>query len=246
MAMAEAMDRDRSELVIASYDHLYFGDRVVKHPHKSGCINPETDREDMRRLYTDGFFNMPWNKLYLKDKISDFFPEDLSLGEDLCFNQNYILNTRRISLLQRSVCIYLQNERQGTLSGGRRDDRIEVCLRLYKESRHFFISLWRLKKEEKEQLSFLDDKVVSTFLDELGLMGVSGKTREMTRKIDDYVSAIRRFTGNGKKKISLSYPDHKLIYRASLGRSRAPVRWLLSLRGMLVRLKRKLRREEKG
>ncbi len=243
LAMAEAMKRDGSGLVIAGFDHLYFGHKVRKHPRLSGCIDPGTDRETMKQLYTDGFLNMPWNKLYRRDRIDALFPEDLSLGEDLCFNQEYILNARRITVLQESVCVYLQNERQESLSGGRRDDRIEVCLRLYRESKRFFIRLWKLKKGQQDQLSFLDDKVVGTFLDELGLLGVSGHIREKTEEIDAYAAAILRFTCGGKKKITFEYPDHRLIYRAVLTGNRSLLRCLLSGRGALVRVKRKLQRE---
>ena len=239
LPMVRTLQRDQSDLVIGGYRHLYFGSRVLKNVHQNAVVDPRRDREDMKRLYEEGFLNMPWNKLYVKEKIKSFFPQDLSLGEDLCFNQDYISRVQRISLLQMPVCEYLQNERQTTLSGGFRQDRIRVCLRLYGESHRFFSKLWELPKESGSALSFLDEKVVGTFLDDLGLLGVSASDRELREAVDNYVAAIRRFTERGRKKIRLKLPDHRILYRAAVCNQKSLLRQLLRIRGALVRMKRR-------
>lgn len=59
-----------------------------------------------------GFLNMPWNKLYKKELIREQFPVDLNLGEDLLFNEAYIRQAARISVLQQPVC-RIYSGRQG-------------------------------------------------------------------------------------------------------------------------------------
>lgn len=51
------------------------------------------EKKDVIKLYMEGLLNPPWNKLFKTDivrKYGLFFSEDISLGEDLLFNLNYI------------------------------------------------------------------------------------------------------------------------------------------------------------
>ncbi len=242
-AMLDAIRRDGSDLVIAGFDHLYYGERVVKPVHREGCIDPRSDRNDLQRLYEEGFLNMPWNKLYKHSMIRNLFPEELSLGEDLCFNLDYINACTKVSLLPVSVCEYRQDDRGSTLSGKKRDDRVSVCLQLYARSKTFFSNIWELDKDEKGRLSFLGDKVVSTFLDELGMLGtVDMDKAEFERQIRLYTEAIRHFTKDGRRKVSLKYPDHRILYRpASHGKAKSVAR-LVRMRGSIVKLRRRTKK----
>lgn len=57
-------------------------------------------------IYTNSLLNPPWNKLYKHEKILKMFDESLSLGEDLIFNIDYILNIQRISVINNYTYYY--------------------------------------------------------------------------------------------------------------------------------------------
>lgn len=61
---------------------------------------------DFSRLYINGFYNSPVNKIYRKNKITNIFPEDMSLGEDLVFNCSYLCNCGRIKLIPDILYYY--------------------------------------------------------------------------------------------------------------------------------------------
>lgn len=114
--MVRRIEQDGSDLVIAGFDHLYFGQKIEKLPHTNACMELASSYEDLKQLYMGGFLNMPWNKLYKKELIREQFPVDLNLGEDLLFNEAYIRQAARISVLQQPVCEYIQDDRGTTLS----------------------------------------------------------------------------------------------------------------------------------
>ncbi len=51
------------------------------------------EKKDILKIYAGDLLNPPWNKLFRADIVKKYqlrFPEDISLGEDLVFNLNYI------------------------------------------------------------------------------------------------------------------------------------------------------------
>ena len=131
--MVRRIEQDGSDLVIAGFDHLYFGQKIEKLPHTNACMELASSYEDLKQLYMGGFLNMPWNKLYKKELIREQFPVDLNLGEDLLFNEAYIRQAARISVLQQPVCEYIQDDRGTTLSTKKRNDKVETALLLYEK-----------------------------------------------------------------------------------------------------------------
>lgn len=240
--MVKAMEEDGSDMVITGFDHLYFGQTIVKMPHKQGCITVSDAKEDVRRLYSDNFLNMPWNKLYKKELIEEGFPTDRNLGEDLIFNQNYMKRAKKISILQHSVCAYIQDDRGTTLSTKKRDDKIDTALALYKESRGFFDALYRM---EPEDYVFLDTKVITTFLDDLELMGFDRETGATRKKesIATYQQAARDFCREYKvQRIDLQLLDYKIIYFFWMRGMKNMTLLMIELRALVVKLVRALKK----
>lgn len=62
--------------------------------------------EDFLTLYRSTYLNPPWNKLYKREKIHCFFDESVSLGEDLLFNLNYLLECKIISVIPDMLYVY--------------------------------------------------------------------------------------------------------------------------------------------
>lgn len=61
--------------------------------------NVEETAKDFELLYNSGFYNSPTTKLYKKSKLESYFPEDMSLGEDLVFNLKYMRKCNGIRLV---------------------------------------------------------------------------------------------------------------------------------------------------
>lgn len=235
--LLQAMQTTDADLVIAGYHHLYFGRDIVKLP-KTGCYElasmSEEDRREFLDLYKKGYLNMPWNKLYKKELIQKQFPTDLNLGEDLLFNQAYILQCKKCVSVTSPVCNYIQDDRGTTLSTQKRMDKIPIALRLYEESIRFF-----------QALSIPDEdvpatKVVMEFLDDLeGLAYDKEMSRQKkTETIHVYEEALKSLDVVHKK-ISLEQLDYKIIYHFYKKNSTLMVYFLITIRGIIVKLLKK-------
>lgn len=235
--LLQAMLTTDADLVVAGYHHLYFGRDIVKLP-KTGCYEFDSMSEDNRieflDLYKKGFLNMPWNKLYKKELIQKQFPTDLNLGEDLLFNQAYILQCKKCVSVTAPVCNYIQDDRGTTLSTKKRMDKIPIALRLYEESTRFFQALSIPDKDIPAT------KVVMEFLDDLeGLAYDKEMSRQKkTEMIHVYEEALRTLDA-AHKKISLEQLDYKIIYHFYKKNSTSMVYFLVAIRGIIVKLLKK-------
>lgn len=129
-AMEAALAENGGCLAVCGFHHHYVGADVEKVP-EAGM--------GLLELYGAGFLNMPWNKLFLK-KYMGHFPKDLSLGEDLLFNLEYLRRAggSGIALVGKPLYHYIQEESRETLSNRRRADKLELAKRIRKETRDFF------------------------------------------------------------------------------------------------------------
>lgn len=163
-SMYEALRQAGAYLALCGYHHHYAGEDVVKIPPKG---------EDLLGLYGLGFLNMPWNKLFLREYLGRF-PEDLSLGEDLLFNLEYLRKCRignrgrlaagqaegqglqmpvsEVALVERSLCHYIQEESRQTLSNQKRADKLELAKRIRRETEAFFLERagWTQEKDPEK------------------------------------------------------------------------------------------------
>nr|MBQ8252271.1 glycosyltransferase family 2 protein [Lachnospiraceae bacterium] len=241
--LVEQMEKDGSDIVIAGYDHLYFGSRIPKTPHVSGYYPMESgqSQEVLCRLHEAGFLNMPWNKLFRREKMTVQFPTDRTLGEDLLFNMQYMSEISGFSVIQDSVCMYIQDDRGTTLSTKKRNDKIETALYLYQKSKEFFL---RLGVEKGEKLAFLDTKVITTFLDEVEMTGFSdGNSKERRQEILSFAEAARDFVhGDEPRIIRLDKLDYKIIYFFLKRKNISMTMFMVWLRTIVVKLVRKGRR----
>jgi glycosyltransferase involved in cell wall biosynthesis len=236
--MVEALERDGSDLVIAGFHHLYFGDKIEKVPDVSGTFLLAESAEEMKKLYEGGFLNMPWNKLFRARKMTAQFPTDRTLGEDLLFNMQYILSAEKVSVISDCVCEYIQDDRGTTLSTKKRDDKVETALYLCEKSKEFFKALGM---ESGEQMSFLDTKVITTFLDEVELTGFAkAGHKEKRQTVQSYADATRDFLAQGDPKVIRPEKlDYKIIYFFLKRNMIAATMCMVTLRTWVVRAVRR-------
>ena len=86
-----------TDIAICGFHHHYLGRDVVKRPSAENA----SGEENFLTLYSQGYLNMPWNKLF-KRALAGRFDESLSLGEDLLFNLAYL----RHIILSMSMIIF--------------------------------------------------------------------------------------------------------------------------------------------
>lgn len=235
--LMNAMKEADADLVIAGYHHLYFGRDIIKLP-STNCFQLDEMSKDNQAeflsLYKSGFLNMPWNKLYKKSLISDGFPTDLNLGEDLLFNQAYILQCKKIVSITASVCNYIQDDRGTTLSTKKRMDKIPIALRLYEQSTQFF------KKLCMEDCDVPATKAVMEFLDDLESLAFERKLSksDKLKTIHIYEDALKKLDAKHKK-IKLDLLDYKIIYWFYKRNSTQMVYFLVLVRGLIVKILKK-------
>jgi len=125
-----------ADIAVCGYYHHYLGRAVEKVPSQYR----ETKGEQFLRLYGQGYLNMPWNKLY-KKALAGKFKEDLSLGEDLLFNLDYLRRGKEIAVVSEPLYHYIQDNTGTSLSGRKREDKTELGKMLWKEALSFYEEL---------------------------------------------------------------------------------------------------------
>lgn len=106
-------------------DNIWCGFQTVTDYHGSDsnanlALNSEEysvfTRSEIMTLHEKWLSQMPWNKLFKTSIIKDNnirFPENLSLGEDLLFNLNYIDHTNgKIVIINKPLNYYLRTENE--------------------------------------------------------------------------------------------------------------------------------------
>ncbi|MBQ8184492.1 MAG: glycosyltransferase family 2 protein [Lachnospiraceae bacterium] len=139
--MLQAVESVQGNLAVCGYHHHYIGADVEKLPMAG---------EDLLTLYSRGFLNMPWNKLFLRESLGAF-PEDLSLGEDLLFNLAYLENCPKVALVEEPLYHYIQEESGQTLSSQKRENKLQLAKRIRKEAGDFFRRRAEAELAEDEQ-----------------------------------------------------------------------------------------------
>lgn len=159
-SLLSAVEESGADMAICGFHHIY-GERVVKKvPETEKVLNREAFAKEFLRLYEQGFLNMPWNKLYKKDLISDYFEEDLSLGEDLLFNLSYLENTGNIAVISKPLYFYIQERGKATLSSKKREDKLEIAECICKATESFYHNV--LQQNGSEEIIY--SRMVSEFL----------------------------------------------------------------------------------
>ncbi len=129
-----------ADLVVSGYRKITVcGDEEIKPQegvylrNEFGTIFPE--------IYPRMFLNVPWNKLFKREKIIQRFDEKYYLGEDVLFNFQYMCEIERIALC--SAAQYRFNSIQaGSLRKRYREHDIEYAAEIYQKLLEITKELW--------------------------------------------------------------------------------------------------------
>lgn len=130
--MVSVIEQEDADLVIAGYTRHKAGSITENFPNEAVLHGKQSFAEVFFELYNRWFLNTPWNKLYKRECITSEFPLELSLGEDLLFNLNYIKNCETIAVVGEvgyQYCI----ENQASLAIQYREDRFENGMYLHQQ-----------------------------------------------------------------------------------------------------------------
>ncbi|MEG1876060.1 MAG: glycosyltransferase family 2 protein [Lachnospiraceae bacterium] len=245
--MLTAMEDTQADMVIAGFHHMYFGRDVVKLPNNQGVYELSSEENIFLDLYETQFLNMPWNKLYKTELVDTCFPLDMTLGEDLYFNLAYMRTVARVSILQKPVYRYVQDNRGTTLSTKKRSDRIMTSLYLYHTVQRFCKDLYGDGNKDTRRESILRSKVAVEFLDACEGIYVECFHQSMCKRaalgvIREYRQAFGTIQkkGTSQPAIVLHLLDYKILYYFFWHNKFKLTYWLILLRGVIVEIKRRI------
>lgn len=230
--MAEAMlsGIGEDDIAICGFHHHYQGRDVVRIPDVPG----QSGEENFLALYGQGFLNMPWNKLY-KRELAGRFDESLSLGEDLLFNLDYLRRTDGISVVKEALCHYIQDETGMSLSSQKREDKLELAKRIWKETRDFYREL----SGHEDESGVINARLIQEVLDDVEALPFdTEKTKkEKLAVISDYCQD-QELTEAGAD-AALKALDYKVVHFCMKRGWKRLAYDLCDLRAALVRGRRK-------
>lgn len=97
--MVLTMEEKKADLVIAGYTRRRNGQVVENIPIPAFYSTKTEFSKDFFELYNHWYLNTPWNKLFRRACIKEYFPLNRSLGEDLLFNLAYVRGVERIAVI---------------------------------------------------------------------------------------------------------------------------------------------------
>ena len=106
--MIKAMEDNQVDLVICNY---YFEKKKQQLEKNSDVkeiknISVQDFSDYFYDVYTKMLLNQPWNKLYKTEYIKQNFRKDMSLGEDLVFNIDYLTGIKSLAIINEYLYMY--------------------------------------------------------------------------------------------------------------------------------------------
>ena len=150
---------------------------------------------------------MPWNKLYRR-KLAGKFDEDLSLGEDLLFNLDYLQRVDGISVVKEALCHYMQDDTGVSLSSQKRADRLDLAKRIWKETHSFYREL----SGHEDESGIINARLIQDVLDAVEALPFDQEKtkREKLDVIDGYCRDTE--LSRAAESVALKAADYKVIH----------------------------------
>lgn len=183
--MLSKMISNDSDIVICGSIEIYSDHKNEIIPEIEGRVELEELGQKYPKIFSTSLINSPTNKLYRRNKICNYFEEDMSLGEDLIFNLYYLRNVRKIYFIKDIYYIY--EIHQGSLNRKYVKDEIEIAEKLYLETKTFIREM---------SIGNMAEKDISSIFIKFVLYGISdlyrfsefsnkGKKQELKRWIEN-------------------------------------------------------------
>lgn len=148
--MFTAAKKSDADLIVASYFTDYNGN-IKKHECcREFCANNISEmKEDFEWIYRDCFLNSPWNKLFKKSIMSEYFRTDMCYFEDYYFNISFIQRCKKIKFIKDAYYYYVEDS-QASLTKNFKEKTFEWITMIY-------------RKQVESLLPFLDEDAHQLF-----------------------------------------------------------------------------------
>lgn len=137
--MARALEESGKSMVICGYRviHTALGyETVCTSPRATVDLKEKDAASFFLQLDRDKVLSMPWNKLFVREKVKKYFREDISLGEDKIFVLNFLEANPDFTVTEEILYdYYVDNE--GTLSRKYSQERIGYVKAVTEETFRF-------------------------------------------------------------------------------------------------------------
>lgn len=176
--LVEKIKENDSDVVICGY-HRIEKNRVTDKFSKETTISEICDFKDkFSEIFKGALFNVPWNKLYKREKIKEYFKENLCIGEDLLFNLSYFLYCDKIKIIED--CLYNYDVlNEDSLASKYNKELFEMELMLYKEVRKFFKKCF--KSDDFRNINAVFAKEIYYFLKKLVVLSDENKESKLKK-----------------------------------------------------------------
>lgn len=191
------------DIAICGFYHHYRGGKIERIPDVPGSKG----EENFLALYGNGFLNMPWNKLYRRE-LCGKFDESLSLGEDLLFNLDYLRRADGISVVKQPLCHYIQDDTGESLSSQKREDRLALGKRIWRETGAFYREL----SGKEDESGVINARLIQDMLDD-----VEALPFDTERTKAEKLAVIEKYSRDGELReaganAALQALDYKVIH----------------------------------
>lgn len=129
--LVKAIKENHTQLVICGYVKILGEKREENLPNGMKSVSIDKMDHNNPALIKGFLLNSPCNKLYISSCIKDKFREDISLGEDLLFNLQYLSLINHISFLAEGLYCYIGQE--NSLTTVYREDKLKISEFLWSE-----------------------------------------------------------------------------------------------------------------
>lgn len=109
--MVKAIEENSSDIVICGINIVKRGKKILNSINAKNIKDFKNEIEVFKDLVDTGLIFYIWNKLYLKNKIINFFDENMTLGEDVIFNLNYLNLANKVNIIDEGLYNYTLNEK---------------------------------------------------------------------------------------------------------------------------------------
>ena len=220
-SLMNAAGRCQADLVlhgVSCFDRS--GKTVSFHiPREEKLFRLEDFSDSFDQLFQDLLIHPPFNKLYRRTLIRHHFSEQLSLGEDLLFNLDYLKGCRTILTVPACFYHYRVNANENSLSSQYRENGFSIAFSQYQAVRSFKESVWRGENSAyPESYKLISDSCTNA---ERLVRRSSDPPCEIRRILKDYFdrSAVRKAFRLPRYRESNKYRIYKILLRHRLYRS---------------------------
>lgn len=201
----------KAQNVFSDYDNVWCGFQTVT-DYRGSDSKPnlasdseeysQYTRSEIMTLHEKWLSQMPWNKIFKTSIVKDNnirFPEDLSLGEDLIYNLNYLDHTNgNIVITNKPLNYYLRSEKE-SLDNKYYPNLYEIYKRINTDL-YCYIKKWNCDENQMilyyNTCFYSNEKVLRNTFNEKSIIKKKFKYNKSIMKSEEFREALSKSACN--------------------------------------------------